>query len=88
MLVHGSGSHSRYRFPLARAIAERDAAHVYTPDLRGHGLNPACRGDVDYIEQLEDDLADLVEVLPHVSHMGIAVHKEASDAVVRWLGSF
>lgn len=60
ILVHGSGYHSRYLFPLARAIAEQNAAQVYTPDVRGHGVNPKRRGDVDYLEQLEDDLADLV----------------------------
>lgn len=37
-------------------------AHVYTPDLRGHGIAPAKRGDIDYIKQYEDDLADLIKL--------------------------
>jgi len=61
LLLHGSGSHSRYLAPLARRLAESGTAHVYTPDLRGHGYNPARRGDIDYIDQLEDDLADLMD---------------------------
>ncbi len=60
LLVHGSGYHGGYLAPLASRIATSRAARVYTPDLRGHGASPERRGDVDYIEQLEDDLADLV----------------------------
>jgi alpha-beta hydrolase superfamily lysophospholipase len=59
VLLHGSGYHSRYLFALAREISAQNAAHVYTPDLRGHGISPARRGDIDYIDQLEDDLSDL-----------------------------
>lgn len=60
LLIHGSGYHSRYLGPLATALAAAGAANVYTPDLRGHGLAPTRRGDIHYIDQLEDDLADLV----------------------------
>jgi alpha-beta hydrolase superfamily lysophospholipase len=60
VLLHGSGYQSRYLFVLAREISAQDAAHVYTPDLRGHGVSPTRRGDIDYIDQLEDDLFDLV----------------------------
>jgi alpha-beta hydrolase superfamily lysophospholipase len=35
---------------------------VVTPDLRGHGFTPTRRGDVEYIGQFEDDLADLIEL--------------------------
>lgn len=60
ILLHGSGHHSSYFAPLAERLADSGAA-VYTPDLRGHGVAPERRGDVDYIDQLEDDLADLVD---------------------------
>lgn len=60
LLLHGSGHHGLYLAPLARRIAVSRAARVYTPDLRGHGASPVRRGDIDYIEQFEDDLADLV----------------------------
>ncbi len=59
LLIHGSGSHSYYLGPLASRLSAAGAAQVYTPDLRGHGQAPVRRGDVDYIDQLEDDLADL-----------------------------
>jgi pimeloyl-ACP methyl ester carboxylesterase len=60
LLIHGSGYHSRYLMPLAKRIAASGAAQVYTPDLRGHGSSPARRGDIDYVDQLEDDLVDLM----------------------------
>ncbi|MGM0536265.1 MAG: alpha/beta hydrolase [Pseudomonadota bacterium] len=60
VLLHGSGWHSRYLLPLAEFISSANLAKVYTPDLRGHGHTPAKRGDIDYIDQLVDDLADFV----------------------------
>ncbi len=59
ILLHGSGHHGRYLAPLAARLAGASAARVLVPDLRGHGLALARRGDLDYADQLEDDLADL-----------------------------
>lgn len=61
ILIHGSGWHSQYFLPLAKYISSENIAHVYTPDLRGHGINPIKRGDIKYINQLDDDLADFIE---------------------------
>jgi predicted alpha/beta hydrolase len=58
VLIHGSGWHGLQFDGLARQLSE--TAHVIVPDLRGHGPKPGRRGDVDYIGQLEDDLADLI----------------------------
>lgn len=58
VLVHGSGWHGLQFDGLARALSAK--AHVVVPDLRGHGTAPGRRGDVDYIGQYEDDLADLI----------------------------
>lgn len=63
ILLHGSGWHSRYLHPLARFISHEGLAEVFTPDLRGHGRSPEKRGDVDYIGQLEDDLADFIALI-------------------------
>lgn len=60
ILVHGSSAHSAYLYAFAKYLSERKVATVYTPDLRGHGPSPQRRGDIDYISQLEDDLADLI----------------------------
>ena len=69
VLIHGSSDNGNGMHPLAKAL--RDAgATVYVPGLRGHG-HSGRSGDIDYIGQLEDDLADFVEVLrplhPHAS---------------------
>jgi|WetSurMetagenome_2_1015567.scaffolds.fasta_scaffold181195_2 non-heme chloroperoxidase len=63
ILLHGSGWHSWYFLPLAGFISAQGLAQVYTPDLRGHGRTPERRGDVDYIDQFEDDLADLIAMV-------------------------
>lgn len=90
LLVHGSGSHGRYLAPLARRIAEAGAARVYTPDLRGHGLEPARRGDCDYVDQLQDDLADLLEHA-RAERAGTRVvvggHSSGGGLAVRFAGS-
>ncbi|WP_232504216.1 alpha/beta hydrolase [Shewanella benthica] len=60
ILLHGSGWHSQQFFPLAKYISEQGLAKVVTPDLRGHGMSPKRRGDIDYLGQFEDDLVDLI----------------------------
>ncbi len=60
ILIHGSSSHSAYLCKFATHISRTNAAQVITPDLRGHGFDPVRRGDIDYFEQLDHDLADLI----------------------------
>ena len=61
VLIYGSSDDGAGMHPLAKAL--RDAgASVYVPVLRGHG-NSDRVGDINYIGQLEDDLADFVAVL-------------------------
>lgn len=47
ILIHGSGSESRYLGSLAHSLAKAKIATVLTPDLRGHGENEGKRGDID-----------------------------------------
>ncbi|SER88434.1 alpha/beta hydrolase [Salisediminibacterium halotolerans] len=60
ILLHGSGYHSAYLSPLATHLATEGAAHVYTPDLRGHGAETESRGSADYIGQVEDDVKHFI----------------------------
>ncbi len=60
VLIHGSSAHSAYLHAFAKYLSANKFANVYAPDLRGHGPSPQRRGDIDYIGQLEDDLADLI----------------------------
>ncbi len=46
---------------MAEHLAEAEIARCVTLDMRGHGWGRS--GDLDYDDQLEDDLADLIEHL-------------------------
>ena len=60
VLLHGVLSSS---FPLNRTsglLREAASAEVVAIDLRGHGASGGVPGDVDYIGQYEDDVADVI----------------------------
>jgi alpha-beta hydrolase superfamily lysophospholipase len=57
-VVHGSSGSSVAIHALSDAIAAR-GVDTYAPDIRGHG-GSGTRGDVAYLGQLEDDMADFV----------------------------
>jgi pimeloyl-ACP methyl ester carboxylesterase len=59
VVVHGSSGSSRGAIHgLSAALAER-GVETFAVDIRGHGSS-GTRGDIRYVGQLEDDLADLV----------------------------
>ena len=90
VLLHGSGYHSSYLLPLAEYVSAENLAHVYTPDLRGHGPAPLRRGDIDYIEQLEDDVADLLAVIRQEqpdATLIVGGHSSGGGLAVRFAGS-
>jgi alpha-beta hydrolase superfamily lysophospholipase len=65
ILVHGSSGSSVAVHALADALAAR-GIETYAPDIRGHG-GSGTRGDIGYVGQLENDLADLVAVVRKTS---------------------
>jgi pimeloyl-ACP methyl ester carboxylesterase len=62
VLVHGSTGSGAEMLKLAQAL-QAAGATVYSISLRGHGGSGTANGDVSYIGQLDDDLADLVKGL-------------------------
>lgn len=85
VLVHGSAWHGLQFDSLASSLA--GSSDVIVPDLRGHGTAPGRRGDVDYIGQLEDDLADLVTaVVKPDQRVIMAGHSSGGGLVVRFAG--
>ena len=60
ILLHGSRWYGQQFDALLPALAKH--ADVIAPDLRGHGPQAKLRGDVAYIGQLEDDIADLIDL--------------------------
>ena len=62
IVVHGSsGSSGSAIHALSMALAAR-GVEAFAVDIRGHGSS-GTRGDIAYVGQLEDDLADFVGVL-------------------------
>src|SRR6267154_5164349 len=62
IVVHGSsGSSGTTIHALSAALAAR-GVETFAVDIRGHGASGA-RGDLGYVGQLEDDLADFVAVV-------------------------
>jgi non-heme chloroperoxidase len=56
--IHGSTASGSSLLPLARAL-QAQGFTVYAPDIRGHG-DTGTRGDIDYTNELDDDLVDFV----------------------------
>ncbi|MFK7752448.1 MAG: alpha/beta hydrolase [Sedimentitalea sp.] len=85
VLVHGSGWHGQQFARLAPALTPH--ATVLVPDLRGHGATPGQRGDVSYIGQLEDDLADLIKARRTPGQkVVLAGHSSGGGLAVRFAG--
>ena len=72
--VHGSSASSVAVHALAKALAAQ-GVETFAPDIRGHGAS-GSRGDIAYVGQLEDDMADLVG----------EIHKTRPDASVTLIG--
>jgi alpha-beta hydrolase superfamily lysophospholipase len=65
ILVHGSSGSSMAVHALADALAAR-GIETYAPDIRGHG-GSGSRGDIGFIGQLENDMADMVALVRKTS---------------------
>jgi non-heme chloroperoxidase len=61
VLIHGSAGSSLDMHPMALAL-QTAGVTVYVPDIRGHGADRP-HGDIAYVGQLEDDLADLLRTV-------------------------
>ncbi len=89
IFVHGSSYHSAGYHGLASELSRAGAAKVYLPNLRGHHMSGRRRGDVDYIGQLEDDIADLIAVAREQGQAGkviIGGHSSGGGFAIRFAG--
>jgi dipeptidyl aminopeptidase/acylaminoacyl peptidase len=87
VLIHGSVGPGKGLNPLAQSL-QAAGITTYVPDVRGHGGSGA-RGDIEYIGQIDDDLADFVSQLgPTKSEDRIPAFLLAQahhpSAAVRW----
>jgi len=90
ILLHGSGSESRYLEPLAGKISQDNYATVITPDLRGHGRNLKHQPDINYIGQLEEDIEDIIKYAKHslnATKIVLAGHSSGGGLVLRYIAN-
>jgi pimeloyl-ACP methyl ester carboxylesterase len=89
IFIHGSSYHGGGYHALASAISLGGAAQVVLPNLRGHYMSGQRRGDIDYIGQYEDDLADFVAFLREEGHSGpitLGGHSSGGGLAIRFAG--
>jgi non-heme chloroperoxidase len=89
IFIHGSSYHGGGYHALASALSLANAAKVVLPNLRGHYMSGPHRGDVDYIGQFEDDLADLINFLRSEGHSGpitLSGHSSGGGLAIRFAG--
>jgi pimeloyl-ACP methyl ester carboxylesterase len=87
VVLHGilSSSYTNNRF--AGLISEAVNAEVYSLDLRGHGSSDGKPGDVSYIGQYVDDIADVVASIKLLKPTGkiiIAGHSMGGGISLRY----
>lgn len=63
ILIHGVASNAWFYNTTAGLLQEATQAEVFAIDLRGHGKSEGKDGDVDYINQYADDLADIIKTI-------------------------
>lgn len=63
ILIHGVKSNGEKYNRTAGLLRESTKAEVIALDLRGHGKSDGKDGDVDYIDQYADDLADVIKII-------------------------
>lgn len=85
--LHGAAGHSLWMESLGTQLAAGMAGLVIAPDLRGHGPAPRRRGDIDYIGQLEDDIADLIDHIGRDGRpLGLVGHSAGGGLAIRFAG--
>lgn len=87
VIIHGSGGHGGGYTDIAQTLAASGDYEVLLPDLRGHGPNTDTRGDVAYIGQLEDDIADLIKTYRTKEQKIVLLgHSSGGGLVIRFAG--
>lgn len=89
IFIHGSSYHGSAYHALACAVSASGTAKVVLPNLRGHYQSGRHRGDIEYVGQFEDDIADLIAELRRQGNQGRIVlggHSSGGGFVIRFAG--
>jgi non-heme chloroperoxidase len=85
VLVHGSSATSSSMHPMAKAF--RAAGYpTFALDIRGHG-GSGRKGQIAYIGQLEDDLADFIHAVSPPQPVTLAGFSSGGGFAIRFAGS-
>lgn len=87
VLIHGVASSAYMYNKTAGLLQEATQAEIYAMDLRGHGQSDGNSGDVDYINQYVDDLADIIKEIRKEKPNGkiiIAGHSMGGGVALRY----
>ncbi len=87
ILIHGVKSVAFDYTKTAQMLQQATQAEVYAIDLRGHGKSCGKSGDVNYINQYADDLADIVRTIREKKTEGkiiIAGHSMGGGVALRY----
>jgi len=85
VLVHGSSATSSSMHPMAKAL--RAAGYsTFALDIRGHGAS-GRKGQIAYVGQLEDDLADFMHAVSPPPPVTLAGFSSGGGFAIRFAGS-
>ncbi len=87
LLLHGVLSNSYMMNKMAGLLREATNAEIIALDFRGHGQSGGKAGDVDYIDQYADDLADVLTSIKKerpANKIIIAAHSMGGGIALRY----
>jgi len=84
VLIHGSSATSSSMHPMAKAFSAA-GYRVFALDIRGHGAS-GRKGQIAYIGQLEDDLADFMHAVSPPKPVTLAGFSSGGGFAIRIAG--
>jgi pimeloyl-ACP methyl ester carboxylesterase len=85
VLIHGSSATSSSMHPMAKALSAAGYP-TYALDIRGHG-GSGRKGQIAYVGQLEDDLADFTRAVSPPKPVTLAGFSSGGGFAARFAGS-
>jgi len=85
VLIHGSSATSSSMHPMAKAFSAAGYP-TFALDIRGHGAS-GRKGQIAYIGQLEDDLADFIHAVSPPPPVTLAGFSSGGGFAIRFAGS-